>query len=192
LGWSAALLFLVVLATSYFGCAWMENRRLLRRMPRGIAPIALTAVGAVALCVVYRTMRMAASLYGSMRRMASTHLPLLVVYGWLLGILSVGSFFGTTGLNTIILIHVTVWIVFTHYQLSKRSGAAATGLWSWLRTTPTGFLMLHTGVAVAFLGLMALSVYVWNGRCWLGALLAGKNFCYWGLMHISMAFWSAR
>jgi hypothetical protein len=189
---SASLLLLAVLASLYFGCAWVENHRLLRQLPEGRAPLALAFLGAAALLGLLRTACLGVALYGGVQRAVARHLPLLFVYGWLLAILSIGSLLGTTGLNSIILIHVTVWIVFTYHQLSNRSRSPCYDLWSWLRTTPAGFLTLHVGVAIGFLLLMMMSIYCWDNHGWLSALLAGKNFCYWGLMHISMSLWNAR
>jgi hypothetical protein len=92
----------------------------------------------------------------------------------------------------IILLHVTVWLVFVHYQLVKRPSSAPRNLWQWLRGTPAGFLTLHIGIAVLTLVIMAVRVHVWQRTGWFSELFAAKNFCYWGLMHISMSFWAAR
>jgi hypothetical protein len=192
LSWAAATALFAALASAYFGFALAENHKMLRRLPEGFAPVAIGCLGAIALVALVRVGWLGVPLYGSVRRMVAAHLPLFLVYGGLLAILILGSLLGTTGLNFIILIHVSVWMVFIHHQLGKRPARSRGGLWTWLRATPTGFLVLHIGVAIGFLTLMAIRVYVWQRTGLVSDLLAGRNFCYWGLMHISMSLWNGR
>ncbi len=117
--------------------------------------------------------------------------PLLLVYLGIFGILAVGSVLGSVGLNLIILIHVTNWLVFVHYQLGQQPRATAT-LWDWLRRSPRGFVALHLVLAGVALTLIALRVHLWGRTGWISDLVAGSAFPYWSLMHICMAFWKAK
>jgi len=191
LSWASALVLLTVLASLYFGFAWAENHRALRRVPAGIAPLGISLLAVAAGAMTVRALRQGLALHGSWRGLVGTHLPLFMVYGGLLAVLGFGSLLGTTGLNLLILIHASVWIVFTQFQLAKRP-AAKRSPWTWLRATPAGFLTLHIGAAALFLALMAVRVYVWHRQGWYSELLTSHNFCYWGLMHISMSLWNGK
>ena len=129
------------------------------------------------------------ALFGTWDRAATALRPLLAVYGATFALVVVGSFFGSVGLNLIILIHVTTWLVFVTYQLRK-SPVRPDNLWTWLRRTPAGFLCLHLGLTAVVLVLMALRVYCWGRTGWLSVCLAGSSFPYWSLLHIAMAFWN--
>lgn len=192
LTWATAIVLLTVLAGFYFGFAWVENHKALHRIPAGVAPAGLAALGAAALTMLVRATRRGVSLYGSCRGIIETHRPLLMVYAGLLAVLVAGSVLGTTGLNLLILIHASVWIVFTRFQLAQRRARPRGNPWTWLRGTPAGFLTLHIGAAALFLALMAVRVYVWRRQGWISEILTSHNFCYWGLMHISMSLWNAK
>jgi hypothetical protein len=127
----------------------------------------------------------------SLRGVFTAHLPLVLVYSGILGVLLVGSLMGTTGLNLIILVHVGAWLAFVYYQLSKKR-VEVKGLWTWLRATPAGFLVLHLGVMLLVLVLFAVRVHVWQRVGFVSELLATKNFVYWALMHIIMSFGTPR
>lgn len=120
--------------------------------------------------------------------------PLLAVYGALASVLALGSLLGSAGFNLIILIHVMAWLVFVRQRLARQAGAVSSlsgvrGLWTWLRATPTGFITLHVVTATLILALMALRVYAWERAGFISQLLASSNFLYWGIMHITIAFW---
>jgi hypothetical protein len=53
-------------------------------------------------------------------------------------------------------------------------------------------LVLHLGLLVVFLALLAVRVWVWQRVGVASQLLSSDTFCYWSLMHISVAFWSTK
>jgi hypothetical protein len=136
-------------------------------------------------------LRRGRALYGSAAAALAAHRPLLVVYATILAILLLGSLLGSTGFNLVILLHVCAWLVFVPHQLGKHPRVSR-GVWSWLRSTPTGFVVLHLSAAALVLVLIALRVHVWERAGWVSAALASSNFFYWSLMHISMAWWRGR
>jgi hypothetical protein len=177
------------------------KRTALERAPEWLVPGAISLVLAASVFMLWRLRALARQAGSSLRGVLTAHMPLLLVFGGILGVLLLGSPFGSTGLNLIILVHVTAWLVFVHYQLAKKPATPPLpplargswgGLWGWLRGTPTGFLVLHLGVMAVILILMAVRVHVWQRVGFVSELLASKTFTYWGLMHISMSFWSSK
>jgi len=140
---------------------------------------------------IRRVIRSGSRLFEDLGQFRTALRPLLMVYAAMFGILAVGSLLGSVGLNLIILVHVTNWLVFTHYQLSK-DGCRAPGIWNWLRRSPAGFVTLHLVIAVAALALIALRVHLWERVGLISQLVAGTAFPYWSLLHICMAFWRSR
>ncbi len=188
---AASMMLFTALASCYLAGALAENHRILRRIPEIVPILGLSVMGAISLALAMRTVIQGHALYGSFRGLVAAHAPLLAVYTLLLAVLVFGSLLGTTGLNFLILIHASVWIAFTRFQLGKRR-PQQTGLWTWLRATPVGFLTLHIAVAAGFLVLLMLRVYLWQRTGLMSELLTSHNFVYWGLMHISMSLWSSR
>lgn len=139
-----------------------------------------------------QTWRLGVKAHGDGRLFLAAHAPLLWVYAGLGAVLLVGSLLGSTGINLVIVIHVAAWLVFVRYQLAQRPPAPSWNPWTWMRSSPVGFLTLHLGLTVLFLVLMAVRVYVWQRVGLASQLLASDTFCYWSLMHISMAFWSSK
>jgi hypothetical protein len=193
LAWAVCLVLMAVLAITYVAHIELTNKQTaLDRGPDWLVPgaVGLLLLGAAGM--LWRLRRLARQAGSSLRGVLAGHLPLLLVFGGILLVLVFGSMFGSTGLNLIILVHVTAWLVFIHYQLSKRPAKEVRGLWQWLRGTPTGFLLLHLGVMLLVLVLMAVRVHVWQRVGVVSELLASRTFTYWGLMHISMSFWSSK
>jgi hypothetical protein len=190
---AATAILMTALACGYFSYhALAEKHTSLDQVPPGALALAVGALGLFSVAAGYRYVQHGRHAYGGLRPLLAAHQPLLTVYGALLLILMVGSPLGSAGLNLIILVHVTAWLVFTVHQLSKRPPVPIKNLWGWLRSTPTGFAVLHVGVALAVLVLMAVRVHAWQRVGFVSELLASSNFCYWGLLHISIAFGSPR
>ncbi|MCI0737810.1 MAG: hypothetical protein L0Y72_02110 [Gemmataceae bacterium] len=148
-------------------------------------------LAAAALWTCRRAWKLGVNLYGSREGLVAATGPLLRVYGVMYAILLAGSLLGSVGLNFVILMHVTSWLVFVQYQLAKHP-ARARNLWDWLRRTPAGFVTLHLAVALVVLALMAVRVHVWQKVGLASVLLASGSFPFWSLMHISMAFWRGK
>lgn len=153
----------------------------------------LAALSGLSTWSTIRAWKSGVGLHGDGMAFWLAYRPLFGVYASLLGILLIGgAFFGSTGLNLIVLTHATSWLVFVRYQLRNRGQPRDGNVWTWLRGTPQGFLTLHLGVFLLLLGLMAVRVYVWQRVGMVSVLLSGSNFCYWTLMHVAMSFWSKR
>jgi hypothetical protein len=75
--------------------------------------------------------------------------------------------------------------------LSERN-ANITGVWSWLRSSPTGFLTLHLGATALALFLFGLRTHVWDRTGFVCDLVSKTWFPYWSIMHIAMAFWRTK
>lgn len=136
-----------------------------------------------------RTGQLGQRQYGSLGAACREHGPLVSVYLGLLSVLLLGLVLGAAVFNLIILIHAGAWLVFVYHQLQQRSAPTRLTLWTWLRYTPTGFLVLHLSVIALVLVFMALRVHLWHRVGFVSELFEGANFPYWSLMHISMAFW---
>jgi uncharacterized membrane protein (UPF0136 family) len=124
---------------------------------------------------------------GQGQQFASDHRPLLVVYGMLLLILVVSAPLGSIGF--VVLLHVASWLVFVRQRLLATT-TMATDCWTWLRSTPNGFVFLHLGLAGFLFALMFVRVHVWHRVGLVSDILAEGSFCYWALMHICMSFWA--
>jgi hypothetical protein len=184
---SAALCLLTALTLGY----------VLHGLHRGKLPAgaALTlAVGGAGLALagawaVRRAMRLCAEVHGGLGAALQAHRPLVVVYGGICLILVLGAVGGSGAFNFIILIHAGAWFWFVYAQLARRPAPAGRNLWAWLRGTPAGFAVLHGGVIILLLGLMALRVHVWERSGLLSEMLSANSFSYWSVMHITMALW---
>jgi hypothetical protein len=184
---AVAMTLVFVLAGGYFVNGLLKQHASVTETPVAFLLIGMLALASVAAWMLEKTGHTAIREYGSLHACAGTHGPLLFVYGSLFTILLIGACFGSAGLNLIILIHVSAWLVFVHYQLGRRAQPLG-GWWTWLRSHPTGFLVLHFGIALVILVLLALRVHVWQRSGWLSQVLAGSSFPYWSLMHIGMSF----
>jgi hypothetical protein len=180
---AAALLFVTLLSAGdalFLTCCPRGTRS-----PAGLWLIAGTLAGTCAWSM-YRFRRLGP---GGPTRFLAEHRPLVAVYASLLLVLVLSAPLGSIGF--IVLVHVASWLVFVRARLQGRR-APASHPWAWLRSTPTGFLVLHLGLALVLLVLMAVRVHVWRRVGFLSEALAGGNFCYWALLHICTSFWSSR
>ena len=145
----------------------------------------------VAVYATVRTLHSARMRYGSVADMVAQYRPLLAVYAGISAILLVGSLFGSGGANLVIMVHGLTWLVCTHRKLSERK-MPVTGIWSWIRNSPTGFLTLHLTVTAVALLLFALRTHLWERTGLVCDLVSKTWFPYWSIMHIAMAFWRTK
>jgi hypothetical protein len=181
---AAGLLFVTLLAAGdalFLTC--------LARDGRSAAGLWLVA-GCLAAACAWSVRRFVALTRGEVTRFLAEHRPLVVVYACLLLILALSAPLGSIGF--VVLLHVASWLVFVHGRLRERPAVPVRHLWTWLRSTPAGFLALHLGLALVLLVLMAARVHVWGRASFLTEGLAAGSFCYWALLHICMSFWSSR
>jgi hypothetical protein len=183
---AVAALLLSVLAAAYLVNGLLKQNPTVTDTPFLALLLGLAGLSVLTIWLVRRLHLAAVEEYDGLHGLAAAHGPLLLVYAGILAILVVGSFLGSVGFNLIILIHVTAWLVFVHHQLDRQPSKRP-GCWSWLRTTSRGFLVLHLGMVLFVLVLLALRVHVWQRSGWLSHALAGSSFPYWSLMHIGMS-----
>jgi len=153
----------------------------------GLAILLLCSVGAT-----IHALKLGCQLYGDVSSALAIHRPILLVYAGICAILLLAAVGGSVVFNLIILIHAAAWLLFLRKQLKQRPAPVRFGLWSWLRGTPSGFVVLHLGVAALILALLCLRVYVWERVGLVSEMLNASSFSYWSLMHITIAFWRPR
>jgi hypothetical protein len=170
----------------------VKHHPLLVTIPPVLYGLAVGLAAVATLWLVRRAWQLARRQHGSLREALVIHSPLVVVYGGLIVVLILGMAFGAASFNLIIIIHAGAWLVFIYHQLGQQPVLSSWNPWTWLRRTPTGFLVLHIGLIAVLVVLMALRVHAWERTGLICQLLEGKNFPYWSLMHISMAFWRPR
>lgn len=186
---AVSLVLIAVLGLGHlFHAAATNKTDLLERLPlpwvtAGAAVLLLACAWTCAWAV-----RLGRQLHGDLRTVVALYQPLLMVYAGLLALLVLGSFLGSVGLNLVILVHVAAWFVSAHYHLGRRPTPQTGNPWTWLRGTPTGFLVLHLGLALAVLALMGLRIYAWERSGLVSDLVAKSSFYYWSIMHICMSF----
>lgn len=192
------LLMTVLIGVHLVHGRWLERVPPLVTFPGEFLLVGWLGLALSALWTIRRAWRLGVAVFGDFTRMAVALGPLLRVYAAIFLILTLGSTLGSVGLNIVILIHVCTWLVYTQRRLAEASAGkerarnAVAGVWVWLRSTPAGFLTLHLGLTALVLALMVLRVYAWERSGWISSAVAGSSFPYWGLMHISMAFWRGK
>jgi hypothetical protein len=95
------------------------------------------------------------------------------------------------GIQLIVILHVTAWYVFTVRQLRRRGDEPRRWSWSWLRTTPAGFRMLHLGTLALLTAAAAAWAYGFRSDPALLPLwvtLDVDNFAVWTLLHVTVSF----
>ncbi len=170
---------------------WFGRSLPLREMSTFWLALVWTCLAVLATAATLRTIRQACAAHDSLAATLRIYRPLLMIYAGIGVILLVGSLFGSIGVNFIILIHAMTWLVHTQRQLSERA-PSVTGASAWLTLSPAGFVALHCAVALFILVLFALRTHVWQRTGIVCTLLASSSFPYWGIMHISMAFWRGK
>lgn len=189
LGSTTIVALVLLLAGMHLARGWLFQPDHLPDISPLLVGGALAGVGLVLAWLLYGLIRTARREHGSLHEAVEAHLPLIQVYQILAVILFLGSLLGSTGLNLIILIHVTVWLVFVAERLGQQKGE---GWFAWVRETRVGFLTLHLGLVVVMMGLFAVRVHVWERGGWFSPMLSSSSFPYWSIMHICLAFGGRR
>jgi hypothetical protein len=192
LAWTMSFTFVAFLATgNLIRGVVLRRSDLLREIPSEWLLVGWLILTGAALVWMATTVRLARTLYGSLREAVGIYQPLFAVYAGLLIILIIGSMLGSIGPNLVILLHGMTWLVYSYRRLSE-SEAPVTGLWTWLRHSPVGFLTLHLVVIGVALVLFALRTHVWERTGFVCDLVSKTWFPYWSIMHIAMAFWRGK
>ncbi|MBI3823676.1 MAG: hypothetical protein HY289_13485 [Planctomycetes bacterium] len=190
--WSMSLLMMTLLAALQIARGHVIGRAgMMQPVPTSWLLAASLGMSVLTCWAGWRAIRLAQSLYGSIPEAIAHYRPLLAVYAGISTILLVGSLFGSVGANLVILVHGLTWLVCTQRKLSERN-APVTGLWSWLRNSPTGFVTLHLSVTALALVLFALRMHLWDRTGFVCHLVSRTWFPYWSIMHIAMAFWRTK
>jgi hypothetical protein len=151
----------------------------------------LTAPFLAALLVAGR--RLAAA-WSQVRR---RHAPIVTVLGASVVLTASTLALGAWILNLIVLVHFVSWFLFTTARLRAAPEARGPmGPVRWLRSTLPGFCLLHGGVALAILGLIAAHHYGPRGSggqaVGLVPLLLGRDgFYLWTILHLALS-WTPR
>lgn len=168
--------------------------------PKGLNTLGQAAWSAIPLiawisAVTWFLRAQARGLAGGVGELVRLHAPLFRLIGGVLLYLALAMiWFGRP--YALILLHVSVWYVFTIRSLKSRPPPAnvpvpASSLgrtWLWMRTTPAGFNTLHIGMAAFLIAVGILWIYGLGGSGWLWYLLSPKVFLYWTIMHITVSF----
>jgi hypothetical protein len=193
LAMSVSLTFIVLLASFQIMRGRLLGRSDPLQHPAGTWLYAVAFTSLIAAAWAWpRTLRRAIPF----RDTVQAYQPLLAVYGGLLGILLVGTTFGSVGYNFIIILHGIMWLFFACGKMRERrlDGDWATWAtwsipWTWLRHTPAGLITLHIALAALVLLLFALRTHIWERTGLVCDLVSKTWFPYWAIMHIAMSFW---
>lgn len=154
------------------------------RAAAAFAPLAVWMVAAQRFMHRFAVAEADGTVLGLLRR----HAPLFRLFGGVMLMLGVAMILARRP-YAIILLHVSVWYVFTCHMFTVRPAAAPPrDWWSWMRTTPAGFRVLHIGLALGLLLLGGVWMYGLGGGTWLWTFLSAESFLYWTIMHITVSF----
>ncbi len=138
---------------------------------------------------VFALKRIARQFDDGLRGLWRMHWPLLTVFAISTGIIIIALGTGPWTFNFVVLMHFVGWYLFGRYSLNKRPPAQPPkGVWQWMRTTRTGFTVLHLGLAAVFILLVAVGVYAYGKQGTLDLLFGSKTFYYWTIMHVTLSF----
>jgi hypothetical protein len=192
LGWSVSFFLMTLLAAGQITRGHFFGRSaMLHDIPAEWLVAVWFTFALLTIASFAATCRLAVAAHGSLRQTTLVYQPLLAVYGGLIAILVLGSLFGSVGANLVIMLHGMTWLVQTTRRLSERR-QEVTGVWSWLRGSPVGFLTLHLCVIVLSLFLFAMRSHVWERTGMVCDLVSKTWFPYWAIMHIATAFWRGK
>jgi len=190
--WTMSFTFIAFLVVGQIVRGVVLNRSgMLNEIPIEWLILGWLLVSCIAAIWMGYTVRLARSLYGSVREAIGIYQPLFAVYAGLLVIMILGSLLGSIGPILIILLHGMTWLVHSYRRLAE-SDAPVTGIWSWMRNSPTGFLTLHIALIALALFLFAMRTHVWERTGFLSELVSKSWFPYWSIMHIAIAFWRGK
>ncbi len=190
--WTMSLLWMATLAAfQILRGRLLGHSAILHDASTGWLLIAWLVLSVLAAGSLVHTMRTARTLHGSIQETVAVYRPLLAVYAGISIIMLIGSLFGTLGAHLVILVHGLTWLVCSYRKLNERR-ASVTGLWSWLRDSPTGFLTMHVSAMALAIALFALRTHLWERTGIVCDLVSRSWFPYWSIMHIAMAFWRTK
>ncbi len=125
-----------------------------------------------------------------LRGLWRAHQPILMVFIISTGIILIALVSGPWTFNAVVLMHFVGWYIFGRYSLAKRPPPEPpkAGTWKWMRTTRTGFTVLHLGLAAIVVILVAISNYAFGRTGWLEDIVGSQSFYYWTIMHVTLSF----
>lgn len=155
------------------------------RWALGVIPASAVVAAALRLRREWRRQKLG-SIAGFVRR----HRPVFAVLAGSLLVLAVGLTAGRA--HSIVILHVAGWYVFSLRMLRERRSAPEPRplTWNWLRSTPSGFNVVHVGSAA----LLVVAGLVWafgfrNDPSMLPfrLLLDRDGFAYWTIIHVTVS-----
>jgi hypothetical protein len=129
---------------------------------------------------------------GGWRAIWREHHPILMVFLWSTLIVLSTLLVGPWTFNFVVLAHFVGWYLYALRKLRTIPAAARAAPAEplrWMRTTPAGFNLLHLGLTVVVVALIAVSTYLFRGQGWLDMLVSGPSFYYWTVLHVSLSFY---
>src|SRR5215469_6530601 len=161
----------------------------------------LTGAPSIALIAVALARLRAAP--GGLRGVWRVHSPLIKVLASSLALIFSSVLLGGGMFPLVILLHFVAWFQFTMVRLGRTAAApgaviAPHGLFEWMRHTRPGFVVLHGGLALLFLFLIAFNHWglayatiQWGAATVpnpLSLLLSVSAFYYWTIFHVTLSF----
>lgn len=126
---------------------------------------------------------------GGLSGLWRVHRPILIVFLGSTAIILLALFSGPWTFNAVVLMHFVGWYLFGRNSLAARPPAEPPKtLWKWMRTTRTGFTVLHLSLAAVFVILSAISTYAFGKTGVLEAIVGTKSFYFWTIMHVTLSF----
>lgn len=141
--------------------------------------------------------RIAGRFPDGLRGMWRMHRPILTVFAISMGIILIALVSGPWTFNFVVLMHFVGWYLFGRRSLGMREPTVAPrNLWAWMRTTRTGFTVLHLGLAAIIVCIVGVSHYAFgkagpfpvHGMGIIEILFGSKTFYYWTIMHVTLSF----
>lgn len=146
-------------------------------------------VGPMAAVTAIALWRIARVFPDGLRGLWRVHAPILFVFGVSTFIVLLALVSGPWSFNAVVLMHFVGWYLFGRWMLRKHPPKVPpTSLWKKMRTTESGFTVLHLGLAAAVVILIALSTYAFGKTGPLEALVGSKSFYYWTIIHVTLSF----
>jgi len=167
-----------------------------------MAVFGVTAVPMTALATLVFA-RIQTSFPGGFVGLYRTHTPLIKVIGFTMLIMLSSMLVGAWTYNLVIVMHFVAWFVFTTSKISAlppavRQAASWRQPMDWFKRSLLGFSVLHVGLSLFFLTLIAINHYGLQrapmniaGRTVtnpLEFLFSAKNLYYWTITHVTLSF----
>ncbi len=200
-----ALLVAVISVHGQFGGTSIAGTALQELFPAGWSFVSIFASTATPLIVLatFGFVRIGGLQPGGLPGLCRMHEPLIKVIGSTMLILLASMFVGAWTYNLVIVMHFVAWFEFTTTRIRRlppevrRSATWRTPM-QWFKKSLLGFCVLHVGLSVLFLALIAVNHYILQRRPMelegrsvtnpLELLFSASNLYYWTIAHVTLSF----